>query len=259
MMIKEHMKQPRHLCDKQSMPTERMKRSAMTIPVQQQANHADTARTRTDVVRLLQDVGRPEQLDISGQNVREINLMNCDLRGANLSQVSACAANLCGTNLSKANLHGADLRGTYLCWADLRGANLCEADLCEADLSWANLCEADLRGANLDRAILYGTILGRADLRGVSWDTTDVRGADLSWSCLGEASAYELKYHLRRRGAIFRETTNVKVVERFSDKASTFALGFSLGFLLMSVVGFLGMVGMREIRHFLGLKRFFVH
>jgi hypothetical protein len=231
----------------------------MTIPVQQQANHPDTARTRTDVMRLLQEVGSSEQLDVNGQNLSGINLMNCDLRGANLSQTNACAANLCGANLSKANLHGADLRGTYLCWADLRGANLGEADLREADLSWANLGEANLRGVNLDRATLYGTILGRADLRGVSWDTTDVRGADLSWSCLGEASAYELKRHLRHRGAIFRETTRVKVTERFSDKTSTFALGFSLGFLLMSVVGFLGMGGMRVMRHFLGLKRFFIH
>jgi len=90
----------------------------MTIPVQQQANHADTALTRTDVVRLLQEVGSPEQLDVSGQNIQEINLVNCNLRGANLSQASACAANLCGTNLSKANLRGAVLRETYLCWAD---------------------------------------------------------------------------------------------------------------------------------------------
>jgi hypothetical protein len=141
-------------------------------------------------------------------------------------------------------LHGADLRGTYLCWADLRGANLGEADLREADLSWADVREADLRGANLDRAILYGTILGRADL---------------SWACVDEASAYELKHHLRHRGAIFRETTNVKVAERFSGEASTFALGFSLGFLLMSVIGFLGIVGMRVMCHFLGLKRLLVH
>ncbi len=186
----------------------------MTIPVQQQANHTGTALTRTDVMRLLQDVGSPEQLDVSGQNLSGINLMNCDLRGANLSQ---------------ANVHGADLRGTYLCWADLRGANLCEADL----------READLRGANLDRAILYGAILGRADLRGVSWETTDVRGADLSWACLGEANAYELKHRLRQ--------------------ASTFALGFSLGFLFIGVVGFLGMLGMRVMCHFLKLKRLLVH
>src|SRR6266699_3229554 len=206
------------------MPTERMKRSAMTIPVQQQINHTGTVLTRTAVVRLLQDVGSPEQLDVSGQNLRGINLMNCNLWGANLSQASACEANLCGTNLSKADLHGADLRGTYLCWADLRGANLGEADLREVDLSWANLCEADLRGAYFD-----------------------------------EESAYELKHRLRHRGAIFRETTNVKVAERFSDKASTFAFGFSLGFLVISVVGFLGMLGMRAMRHSLRLKRLLVH
>src|SRR6266700_1512666 len=177
------------MCGKHSVLTERMKRTAMTIPVQQQANHTGTALTRTDVMRLLQDVGSPEQLDVSGQNLSGINLMNCDLRGANLSQ---------------ANVHGADLRGTYLCWADLRGANL-------------------------------------------------------SWACLGEANAYELKHRLRHRGAIFRETTNVKVAERFSDKASTFALGFSLGFLFIGVVGFLGMLGMRVMCHFLKLKRLLVH
>src|SRR5258708_20041042 len=124
MMIKEHLKQSRHLCGKQSMPTERMKRSAMTIPVQQQANHVDTALTRTDVVRLLQDVGSPEQLDVSSQSLREINLTNCNLRGANLSQASACAANLCGANLSKANMHAADLPGTYLCCSTLRAPHL---------------------------------------------------------------------------------------------------------------------------------------
>src|SRR6266568_4294399 len=162
------------MCGKHSVLTERMKRSAMTIPVQQQANHTGTALTRTDVMRLLQDVGSPEQLDVSGQNLSGINLMNCDLRGA----------------------------------------NLCEADLREADLSWA---------------------------------------------CLGEANAYELKHHLRHRGAIFRETTKVKVAERFSDTASTFALGFSLGFLFIGVVGFLGMLGMRVMCHFLKLKRLLVH
>src|SRR6266699_3961080 len=232
------------MCGKHSVLTERMKRTAMTIPVQQQANHTGTALTRTDVMRLLQDVGSPEQLDVSGQNLSGINLMNCDLRGANLSQ---------------ANVHGADLRGTYLCWADLRGANLCEADLREADLSWANLREADLRGVNLDRATLYGSTLCWTDLRGVSWDTADVRGADMSWACFGGTSAYELKNHLRRSGAIFRETTSVKVAERFSDEASSFALGFSLGFLFMSVVGFLGIVGMRAMCLFLGLKRLLVH
>ena len=213
------------------------------MPVQQNATNADTVVTRTDVVRLLQDGGCPEQLDVSGQDVRGISLMNCNLRGANLSQARVCEANLCGAKLSKADLHGADLRGTYLSWADLRGANLSEADLREADLSWADLQEADLRGVHLERATLYGASLGRADLRGAFLDKTD-----LSWASLGGASTFErTKSHLRRRGAIFRETTEVIVAERFSEKVDRYALGFALGLPFMSVVGFVMGVGIRFI------------
>jgi uncharacterized protein YjbI with pentapeptide repeats len=200
----------------------------MTMPVQQQANTEDTAVTRTDLVRLLQETGRPEPLDVSGQDLRGITLINCNLEGANLSQARICEANLCGAKLSRADLHGADLRGTYLCWADLRRANLSEADLREASLIWADLQEADLRGALLDK--------------------TDLRGADLSWASLGGASTFErTRSHLRRRGALFREKTNVIVVERFSEKAGRYALGFGLGLLCMSVVGFLMVLGVRFI------------
>jgi uncharacterized protein YjbI with pentapeptide repeats len=225
--------------------------------VQQKVNHADRAVARTDVVRLLQEVESPEQLDVSGQDLRGINLMNCNLSGVNMSQARVCEANLCGAQLSKADLHGADLRGTYLCWADLRGANLYEADFREADLSWADLQEADLRGVNLDGATLYGAYLGRADLRGAFLDKTDLRGADLSWASLGGASTFErTKSHLRRRGAIFREKTEVIVAERFSEKVGRYALGFALGLPFMSVVGFVMGVGIRYIRTHMQLKRY---
>jgi len=192
------------------------------MPAQQKTTNANTAMRRRDVVRLLQKVGNPEQLDISHHDLHGIALMNGNLRGANLSQASVCEANLCGADLSKTDLHGADLSGTYLCCADLR--------------------ETDLRGANLDWAILYGAFLGRADLRGTSLDKTDVRGADLSWACFGEASDDEqLKHQLWRRGAIFRETTNVRV----SEGAGRHALGFALGFLSLSVVSFVCLVGLR--------------
>ena len=191
-------------------------------------------------MRLLQKVGNPEQLDISHHDVRGIALMNGNLRGANLSQASVCEANLCGADLSKTDLHGADLSGTYLCWADLHGANLREADLREADLSCADLRETDLRGANLDWAILYGAFL---------------RGADLSWACFGEASDDEqLKHRLWRRGAIFREAPSVRVAGRFSEGAGRHALGFALGFLLMSVAGFLCIFGLRVLLLYLWLK-----
>jgi len=228
----------------------------MTMPAQWKAIHADTAMTSTNIVRLLQKVGNPEQLDISHHDLRGIALMNGNLRGANLSQASVCEANLCGADLSHTDLHGADLSGTYLCWADLHGANLREADLRDADLSCADLRETDLRGANLDWAILYGACLGRADLRGTSLDKTDVRGADLSWACFGEASDSEqLKHQLWRRGAIFREAPKVRVAGRFSGAVGRHALGFALGFLLTSVVGFLCMFGLRVLLLYLRLKR----
>ena len=213
------------------------------MPAQQKTTHANTAMRRRDGVRLLQKGGgKPAQVDVSQHDVRGIALLNGNLRGANLSQASVCEANLCGADLSHTDLHGADLSGTYLCWADLHGANLREADLREADLSCADLRETDLRGANLDWAILYGAFLGRADLRGTSLDKTDVRGADLSWACFGDASDYEqLKHQLWRRGAIFRETTNVRV----SEGAGRHALGFALGFLSLSVVSFVCLVGLR--------------
>src|SRR6266567_2293032 len=165
------------------MRAERMKRSTMTMPMQQKTTNADTAVTRTDVLRLLQEVGCPEQLDVSGQDVRGISLMNCNLRGANLSQARVCEANLCGAKLSEADLHGADLRG-----------------------------------------------------------------ADLSWASLGGASTFErTKSHLRRRGALFREKTEVIVAEPFSEKAGRYALGFVLSLPFMSVVGFVMGVGIRFI------------
>src|SRR5713101_7828768 len=167
--------------------------------------------TRTDVVHLLQEVGNPEQLDVSHHDLRGINLMNGDLRGANLSQASVCEANLCGADLSNTDLHGADLSGTYLCWADLHGANLREADLREADLSWAGLGEA--------------------------------------------RDSEQLKHRLWRRGAIFREAPSVRVAGRFSEGAGRHALGFALGFVLMSLVGLLCVLGIRVILTHMRLKR----
>jgi uncharacterized protein YjbI with pentapeptide repeats len=238
-----------------AMLAERMKRSAMTIPVQQKASNANTAVTRADLERLLEAVGSPEKLDVSGQDLHGIDLMNINLRGANISQARICEANLCGANLSSADLHGADLRGTYLCWADLRGANLYEADLCEVDLSWADLREADLRGVKLDMTTLYGASMSKADLRGASLDRTDLRGADLSWASFGGGSAFELtRSHLRRRGAIFREKTNVIIAEDFSEKAGRYALGFALGLPLMSVAGFLMGLGIRIMSTRMRLK-----
>jgi hypothetical protein len=88
-------------------------------------------------------------------------------------------------------------------------------------------------------------------------DKTDLRGADLSWASLGGASTFEpTKSHLRRRGAIFREKTELIVAERFSEKTGRYALGFALGLPFMSVIGFVIGVGIRFICTHMQLKRY---
>ncbi len=47
----------------------------------------------------------------------------------------------------------------------------------------------------------------------------------------------------------------MEVAERFSEEAGRYALGFSLGLLCMSAVGFLGVLGMRVMRTYMRLKK----
>ncbi|HZO75773.1 MAG TPA: pentapeptide repeat-containing protein [Ktedonobacteraceae bacterium] len=77
-----------------------------------------------------------------------------DLSGANLRDID-----LRGINFIKTNLSGADLYGNLLTNADLARANLSEANLEEADLSGARVVNANLTRANLTRALLEDTDL----------------------------------------------------------------------------------------------------
>lgn len=228
----------------------------MTRPATAQAISPNTVLARTDVVRLLQEGSSSKNVNVSGQDLRGIDLMNCHLQEANLSHARVDSANLCGTKLSGADLFGTDLRKTFLCWADLQGANLRVADLRGADLSWVNLRGADLRGASLDGASLYGASLCSADLRGTLLDGVDVRGADFHLAFFGEASAYEqARDQLEPRGAIFSHGTNVKDAQRSPRKRGVYMLGFLFGLLSMSVVSFLGVLGIRAMLMYLRLKR----
>ena len=77
------------------------------------------------------------------------------------------------------------------------------------------------------------TALTRTDLMRLLEDTARPEQLDVSSQDLREA--------------IFREKTNVIVAERFSEKASRYALGFALGLPCMSVVGFMMVLGIRAI------------
>lgn len=112
--------------------------------------------------------------DLSGADLRWVDLSEKCLSCANLSGANLCDANLRGTNLSDANLRG----------ANLSFVNLSGADLGYADLSDANLYHADLSGANLNYADFSGTNLGGADLDHADLSGANLSGADLDYSCL---------------------------------------------------------------------------
>ena len=101
--------------------------------------------------------------DLSGVDLRRATLYGADLRRVNLYGADLCSANLYGADMSDANLSGADLRR-----ADLSGANLCRANLYGADMSDANLSVADLSGADLSDANLYMSNLSDANLSGAN-------------------------------------------------------------------------------------------
>ena len=125
-----------------------------------------------------------ERVNLSSENLRDIDFSNSDLEGAilintDLTDVNLSDANLRSTNLSYANLRSTNLRSTDLSYANLRGVDLGYANLSYADLRGVDLSYADLRGANLIGANLIGANLIGADLIG-----TNLTGANLIYANL---------------------------------------------------------------------------
>ncbi|MBC8264164.1 MAG: pentapeptide repeat-containing protein [Anaerolineales bacterium] len=170
--------------------------------------------TREEILRLIEENGGPEGLDLSGKDLSGIdlsseaieaelekaqgrapnetpvwlrrtwagestNLDSANLQGVNLDRANLRGAWLFGADLREADLGGANLQGAILEWTNLHGASLHVADLQGASLGGANLQEADLRRANLQEAYLWHAKLQQADL----W-RAKLQQADLSNSHL---------------------------------------------------------------------------
>jgi len=86
--------------------------------------------TREDVLKMIEEHGGPEGLDLSWRNLEGIVLFSLDLHGIILESANLQEAKLWSANLQEANLSDANLRG-----ADLMGTSLAKARLCDADLS----------------------------------------------------------------------------------------------------------------------------
>jgi hypothetical protein len=166
---------------------------------ERQPPHAGKRLTREDVIRLIEEHGGPEGLNLSGRDLREadltkLDLQETDLRWANLQGASLLNANLQETDLRWASLQGADLRiarlrGADLSWAKLKGADLSEGNLQEANLEGADLQGANLRGADLRRAWLAGANLRDGNLEDAKWGDY-VLGDETAGDLGGAASVY---------------------------------------------------------------------
>lgn len=141
-------------------------------------------------------------MNLGGANFRGSDLSGADLRDADLSGTNFANAVLTGANLYKLDLRTATLKGAVLDKADLtaaklnfldlsggmsllEGVNLKLADLTGANLSGADLTNADLTsallyGADLSRAFMGGAVLSHAQLGGANLIGTHLYGADLT-------------------------------------------------------------------------------
>jgi hypothetical protein len=156
------------------------------------------------VLRVLEEHGGPEGLDLSGRDLSDIDLSKkvimdevrqkgysdrvhpvwqsestggINLRGANLRGTNLSGAKLGFACLRQTNLQEADLRETVLRYADLEDAVLWDARLEDADLERANL-----RGANLFGARFLDTYLTRTEVGDVCQEQNSYvlpRGIDL--------------------------------------------------------------------------------
>ncbi len=125
--------------------------------------------------------------DLSGTDLRRLNLSVADLRGANLSGADLTEALLDSANLEDANLTRAVLVKANLFGAHLRAADLDEARLDWVDLRQANLSHARLRNVGLHGAILNHANLGAANLIGAELREATLIGAYLTGSDLSRA------------------------------------------------------------------------
>jgi uncharacterized protein YjbI with pentapeptide repeats len=169
--------------------------------------------TREEILKLIEENGGPEGLDLSGKDLSGIDVgmeaikAELDARGSlesgelpvwlhvidresltfkflkALQLIKAdWGINLQGVDLSTSNLQEACLQGANLQGADLSGVNLRRANL-----DWANLQSAYLKYANCQEADLRGSNLQKANVRDANLRGARLSGANLQGAGLGDA------------------------------------------------------------------------
>lgn len=121
--------------------------------------------------------GRTEDLsdfDLSGRNLRNLDLKDAKFLRSNLSRVDLTAS-----RMARAEMAEADISRAQMARVDLTRANLAQADLTFTNLSYAKLEGAKLRYTLLTRANLTGANLSGADLGGAQLNKANLTRANL--------------------------------------------------------------------------------
>jgi uncharacterized protein YjbI with pentapeptide repeats len=142
-------------------------------------------------------------LDLRGIDVPPISF---DLSGANLRGVNLSDAFLEFVKLDGADLRGANLSGARLFGASLTKANLRRANLKRTFLIGTNLTETDFSRANLEGAILSGSTQSATNFRNANLKDTQFRFVNQSVSrevANGEIAPVNFK-NANLAGAAFR-------------------------------------------------------
>jgi hypothetical protein len=198
--------------------------------------HAGERLTREDVLRLIEEHGGPEDLDLSYADLPEADLWDANLQKAFLVRANLQGAVLTGANLQRTELWHADLQGADLWNANLQKARAWSANLQEADLRHADLQGADLRRADLRRARLAYAALRDSNLEGVNWGDY-VLGEEMRGHLAEAASAYRaLKQHHTELGMydiagefFYREMEARRKLAR-QERRRPYALRFLYGY-----------------------------
>lgn len=144
----------------------------------------------------------PEHYELAKKSIKEFNdwraqnydvkpdLSGADLRGLNLFKI----------NFANANLAGADLRGATLISVEARNADLEHADLGgallqNANFSMANMTRVNLKGANLTGAFMQDCSFVEADLSETDCTCTKFRNSNFTdatfYDCIVKGASFE--------------------------------------------------------------------
>ena len=161
--------------------------------------------TRADVLRMIEENGSPQGLQLVDQDLSTIDLgykairQELERRGITHAgripwySAETNGANLRGVNLKGANLCGANLFQVDLSFANLHSARLEDAILCDARLIGCVLIESQARNADFSSAMLEDAYLMRAELQHATFNQAKLAGADFERANLQDCSFWEAK------------------------------------------------------------------